>query len=138
MIMSLLINHGGISLKEARIDVPDEKDFAFAEALQNLGVSRNVSMLIMYLRGVKETTSREIEMATGLRQPEVSIAMRTMRQNEWVLETEVKHEGKGRPMKVYSLQTSIDDIIEFFEAQKRQESAQILQSISRLKDLIAA
>ncbi len=133
-----MINQGGIILKEARIVVPDERDFAFAEVLQSLGVNRNVSMLIMFLRGVKEATSREIEIATGLRQPEVSIAMRTMRENSWVLEKEIKHMGKGRPMKVYSLQTSIDDIIEFFETEKRQESAQTLQSISRLKDLIAA
>lgn len=133
-----MINQGGIILKEARIVVPDERDFAFAEVLQSLGVNRSVSMLIMFLRGVKEATSREIEIATGLRQPEVSIAMRTMRENSWVLEKEIKHMGKGRPMKVYSLQTSIDDIIEFFETEKRQESAQTLQSISRLKDLIAA
>lgn len=136
--MSLVINQGGITLKESKIVVPDEKDFAFAEILQSLGVNRNVSMLIMYLRGVNEATSREIEIATGLRQPEVSIAMRTMRENSWVLEREIKHDGKGRPMKVYSLQTSIDDIIESFEKEKRQESAQMLQNISRLRDLIAA
>lgn len=125
-------------MKEERIVVCDEKDFAFAEALQSLGVSRNVSMLIAYLQGVKEATSREIEMATGLRQPEVSIAMRTMRENGWTLEKEIKHEGKGRPMKVYLLQISVNDIIEFFEMQKREESAKILNNISRLKDLITA
>ena len=138
MIMLLVINHGGIILKDAIIVVPDENDFAFADVLRSLGVNRNVSMLITYMRGVKEATSREIEIATGLRQPEVSIAMRTLRGNNWILEKEIKHEGKGRPMKAYSLQIPIGEIIEFFEAQKRQESAQMLQNISKLKELITA
>jgi predicted transcriptional regulator len=47
----------------------------FVESLQSLGVNRNVARLITYLKDVEEGSSRDIEMATGLRQPDVSIAM---------------------------------------------------------------
>ena len=57
----------------------DEKDLEFVNGLQGLGVNRNVANLITYLKDVEEGSSRDIEIATGMRQPEVSIAMRTMR-----------------------------------------------------------
>jgi hypothetical protein len=41
--------------------------------LQDLCLNRNVASLITYLKNVKEVSSRDIEMATGLRQPEVSM-----------------------------------------------------------------
>jgi predicted transcriptional regulator len=86
---------------------------------------------------VDEASSREIEMGSDLRQPEVSIAMRTLRDNSWIEEKEIKREGKGRPMKVYSLRASIDEIIKHFEEEKMHESAQAMESIQRLKQLIS-
>ena len=57
----------------------DEKDWEFINGLQGLGINRNVAKLITYLKDVDEGSSRDIEIATDLRQPEVSIAMRTLR-----------------------------------------------------------
>jgi predicted transcriptional regulator len=74
-------------------------------------------------------------MATDLRQPEVSIAMRTLRQNSWVTECEVKGNGKGRPLKIYSLLTSIDEIIRYYEEEKGREASQAMEAIQRLKEL---
>lgn len=117
--------------------VLDDKDLEFAETLRSLGVQRNVAILITYLANVEEASSRDIEMGSNLRQPEVSIAMRTLRENDWVTEREVKRGGKGRPMKVYSLRTPIDEIIRHFEEEKQQESAQTMESIQKLKQLIS-
>ena len=125
-------------MRESTVKILDDKDMEFVETLRSLGVPRNVATLITFLANVDEASSREIEMGSDLRQPEVSIAMRTLRDNNWIEEKEIKREGKGRPMKAYSLQIPIGEIIEFFEAQKRQESAQMLQNISKLKELITA
>lgn len=115
----------------------DDKDLEFVEALRSLKVPRNVAALITYLANMNEATSREIEIGSNLRQPEVSIAMRTLRQNKWVEEHEVKVEGKGRPMKVYKLSTSIEEIIKHYEDVKNSESAQARESIQRLREMIA-
>ena len=122
-------------MRESTVKILDDKDMEFVETLRSLGVPRNVATLITFLANVDEASSREIEMGSDLRQPEVSIAMRSLRENNWIEEREIKREGKGRPMKVYSLRASIDEIIKFYEQQKLNESAQAMESIQRLKRL---
>jgi len=124
-------------MKESTVKILDDKDMEFVETLRSLSVPRNVATLITFLANVDEASSREIEMGSDLRQPEVSIAMRTLRDNNWIEEKEIKREGKGRPMKVYSLKASIDEIIKHFEEEKMHESAQAMESIQRLKQLIS-
>ena len=76
---------------------------------------------------------------TGLRQPEVSIAMRTLRRENWVDEKDVKSsEGKGRPHKVYTLITPLDEIIRSIEDAKRKKSAEAMESIRKLKELVSS
>ena len=115
----------------------DEKDLKFVEALRSINVPRNVATMITYLTNTDEVTSREIEMGTNLRQPEVSIGMRTLRENNWVEERDVKVGGKGRPMKVYKLGVPIGEIIKHYEDVKNSEATQNMKSIQRLKDIRA-
>ena len=110
----------------------------FVQGLQNLGVNRNVASLITYLKEVKEGSSKDIETATGMRQPEVSIAMSTLREMGWVAEHEIRSPGKGRPLKIYALRSTIDEIIGYYEAKKNREADQTMMAIQRLKELSAA
>ena len=116
----------------------DEKDLEFIDALRSLNVPRNVAGLITYLANTNEATSRQIETGTNLRQPEVSIAMRTLRQNNWIDERDFKAEGKGRPMKIYKLRVPIEKIIQHYEVEKNSEAAKTMQAIQRLKDIAAS
>ena len=129
---------GGIIIKQSTVKVLDDKDLEFVDALRSLNVPRNVATLITFLANANEATSREIEMGTSMRQPEVSIGMRALRQNYWINEREIKAEGKGRPMKVYKLNVSIEEIIRHYEEQKSKEAAQTMQAIQRLKEIVAA
>ena len=122
-------------MKQTSIKTLDDKDLEFIDALRNLKVPRNVAALITYLTNVNEATSREIEIGTNLRQPEVSIAMRTLRKNNWVEERDIKAEGKGRPMKVYKLGVPLEAIITFYEEETNRESAKAIESIQRLREL---
>jgi predicted transcriptional regulator len=135
MIMIFVKSVGGMIIRDVTINVADEKDLEFMQGLQNLGVNRNVARLLTYLKDMKERSSRDIEVATGLRQPEVSIAMQTLRKRGWLTEHEIKNKGKGRPLRIYALRATIDEIIEHFEADKAQESAQTTMAIQRLKEL---
>jgi predicted transcriptional regulator len=136
--IKILHKLGGIIIKQSSIKALDEKDFEFIEALHNLDMPKGVATLITILASVNEATSREIEMGAGLRQPEVSIAMRMLRENNWVNEREVKAKGKGRPMKIYKLGIPLDKIIEYYESKKKTESVQAMQAIQRLKEMIVA
>jgi predicted transcriptional regulator len=128
----------GIIIRQTTVRVLDEKDLEFIDALRSLEVPRNVAGLITYLANTNEATSREIEMGTNLRQPEVSIAMRTLRQNDWIDERDVKTVGKGRPMRVYKLRVPIQEIIQHYEVEKNNEAAETIQAIQRLKELSSA
>ena len=123
-------------MREAVVGAMDDDQLEMANILRRLGVQINVAKLIIYLATAGESTSKEIEMGAGLKQPEVSIAMRTLRRENWVNEREVKStEGKGRPHKVYALITPLDEIIRLIEEDKRKDSAQAIESVQKLRDL---
>ena len=107
----------------------------FASILMKIGLKRNVAKVLTYLTGVEEATSREIEMGSDLRQPEVSIAMREIRKLEWVSERDEKNPGKGRPYRIYKLNKSLPEIIGYLEGEKTKESDQIMKQIEKLKAL---
>ena len=122
----------------------DDDDHVFVDLLHSLGIQRNVAKVITYLAVTGEATSRDMELGAGLNQPEVSIAMRTLRGENWVNERDVKSsEGKGRPHKVYSLSTPVDEIIKIIEEERQKEIGEerqkeigeAMQSIQKLKDL---
>lgn len=100
-----------------------------------IGMKRNVAKVLTYLASVSEATSKEIEMGSDLRQPEVSIAMRELRKLDWIAERDEKNPGKGRPYRIYKLKKGLYDIIEYLEVSKREESEQIMSKIQRLKEL---
>ena len=120
-------------MKDYEVKVLDENDHIFIETLRNLGMSRNVATTMAYLMNVDEASSREIEISTGLRQPEVSLAMRLMRNQSWVSTHSEKKPGKGRPMKIYSLTASVDEIISYYEGKIYKESQATISAIKKLK-----
>jgi predicted transcriptional regulator len=123
-------------MMESTLEVLDDKDREFADILRSLGVQRNTAILITYLASAGEATSREIELGAGLRQPEVSIAMRDLRDKNWISEREVKTGGKGRPSLVYTLTAPIDEIIKHIEDEKLREHADVVENIRKLKGLV--
>ena len=109
----------------------------FASILIQMGLKRNVAKVLTYLAAVTEATSREIEIGSDLRQPEVSIAMREIRRLDWVMERDEKNPGKGRPYRIYRLNKSLSEIVETLEEQKSKESERIMKQIEMLKSLKA-
>ncbi|NLH21703.1 MAG: ArsR family transcriptional regulator [Methanothrix sp.] len=109
----------------------------FASILIQIGLKRNVAKVLTYLAAVTEATSREIEIGSDLRQPEVSIAMREIRRLDWVMERDEKNPGKGRPYRIYRLNKSLSEIVETLEEQKSKESERIMKQIEKLKSLKA-
>ena len=123
-------------MKESTLKVLDNEDREFAEILRSLGMNRKTAILITYLASVGESTSREIELGAGLRQPEASIAMRDLRDKNWVSEREVRTGCKGRPSLVYTLTKPINVIIKHIEDGKLREHAEFMENIRKLKDLV--
>ena len=120
-------------MKDSEVKMLDETDHVFIEMLRDLGMSRNAATTMAYLMNVNEASSREIEISTGLRQPEISLAMRLMCDKSWVSMRSEKKPGKGRPMKIYSLASPVDEIISYYEDQIYKESQATISAIKKLK-----
>jgi predicted transcriptional regulator len=114
----------------------DDKDEEIAELLISLGMSRLVARTLTYIQKVDTTPSIDIERGTGLRQPEVSVAMKELDPYDWISETEEKKPGKGRPSKIYSLKVGFKDIISHLENQQERRYNDSIASIERLKELV--
>ncbi len=120
-------------MKDFGVKILDEDDHIFIDTLRNLGMSRNVATTMAYFMNVDEASSREIEISTGLRQPEVSLAMRLMHIQSWISVRSEKKPGKGRPVKIYSLAAPVDEIISYYEEKIYKESQATISAIKKLK-----
>lgn len=111
-----------------------EVEYEMVELLRRLNINRPVALTLACLSKGEEISSQCIEMVSGLRQPEVSIAMRYLRENDWIdMREEKKNQGKGRPVKLYKLTVQMETIINSIEEDIMAESKTVLQNIERLK-----
>ncbi len=120
-------------MKSLTIRQLDEKDEEIADALISLGMSRNVARILSYLQSSKEVKSVDLEREAGLRQPEVSLAVRELKGRGWISEREEKKPGKGRPYKVYSLKVGFDEIVDELERQQRKAVDEMRSRIEQLR-----
>jgi predicted transcriptional regulator len=113
-----------------------EVEYEMVDLLRRLNINRPVALTLACLSKGEEISSQSIEMVSGLRQPEVSIAMRHLRENDWVeMREEKKNQGKGRPIKLYRLTVPMEKIISRIEENVLAESKIVLQNIERLKNI---
>ena len=138
MIMIFVRSVGGSIIKDVNIKVADKEDLLFMLGLESLGMKRTMACVITFLKDLEERSSRDIEVATGLSQPTVNIVMETLKERNWLTEHEIKSEGKGRPLKIYALRAIIDEIINYYEAEKSRELARFSEAIQKLKELSSA
>lgn len=114
------------------------KGHEIIELLQGLDVPRTEAICIACLVCGEELTSQNIEQASGLRQPEVSIAMRPLRERKWIEErNEKKNSDKGRPVKYYKLVVPFEQIVETFENNILRKNKEIAKALEQLKELSA-
>ncbi|MDD2613897.1 MAG: transcriptional regulator [Methanosarcina sp.] len=113
-----------------------EKEYSIIDMLQSLGLPRTEATAIVCLKDCNELRSLHIELLSGLRQPEVSVAMRPLRDRGWVDErSEKKNKGKGRPVKYYQLTVPFKEIIEVLEEKYLEDNNEKMVALKRLREL---
>lgn len=118
--------------REARMS---KRDDLLSELMTKAGMPKNISKALIFIARRNETTSVEIEKATGLRQPEVSIAMQELRRRRWVEKRDIKKIGKGRPVHSYKLSVPFPEIVDFICRQETDRIKQTEENLKRLKQL---
>ncbi len=113
-----------------------EKEYTVIDMLQTLGLPRTEATAIVCLKDCSELRSLHIEIVSGLRQPEVSVAMRPLKEKGWVDErSEKKSKGKGRPVKYYQLILPFPQIVETLEDEFLKDNMDKMTALRRLREL---
>ena len=116
--------------------VLDEKDEKAVEIFKELGMPKNLAKTLLYINQVDEFRSADVEQAADMRQPEVCIAIKELRRRGWVTKRDLKKEGKGRPIHIYTSTQKLSEILTDFEQKKLEEVETIKNDITELKNLI--
>ncbi|MCD6461621.1 MAG: ArsR family transcriptional regulator [Thermoplasmata archaeon] len=112
-----------------------KKEEEIAGLLADAGLRKYEAKTLAVLLSGREVTSKDIEKATGLRQPEVSLAIKGLSPRGWIRTSYRKNPGKGRPTHVYSLGKKKEEILEEVLSWERKRIAEIEKSMERLREL---
>ena len=113
-----------------------EEDYSVIDLLQGLDLSRTEATAIVCLKDYKELKSQHIGLISGLRQPEISIAMRPLKERGWVDERSKKENtGKGRPVNYYQLTVPFLQIIKTLEEEFLKSNYEQVIALRRLREL---
>jgi predicted transcriptional regulator len=123
-------------VKSQSVTYFSEQEEQFCSLLTMLGIRRNVARALVFLANVPETTSRDIERSTDLRQPEVSLAMQHLVKRAWVSARVFKPDNRGRPTKIYALALPMENILSAIEEEKRNEANRTIQLTQELRDYV--
>jgi predicted transcriptional regulator len=123
-------------MKHKNIYALDKEDEKAVQLFVKLGMPKNLAKTLLYVSQFDECKSADVEQATDMRQPEVSIAMQELRRRGWVKKRELKKEGKGRPVHIYKTTTDLSEILKAFEQKKLKEVESVENDISALKNII--
>jgi predicted transcriptional regulator len=113
----------------------NNKDREIMDLMISLGLSKNDSKVTMFLTKSGEAQSKIIEDAVDLRQSEVSIVIKRLKNKGWIQSKSIKKPGKGRPTQLYKLRFSLKRIIKEIETNKLREIEGIKKEIIQLKRL---
>ena len=113
-----------------------EQDEKIVQLLAEAGLNKNIAKVIVFLSKVGEAVSRDIERAANLRQPEVSLAMKELKEWGWVKEKELKKKGKGRPLKSYKLTMDLKEIAKQLIEKRREEIKKMEKDLEELERLV--
>jgi len=113
-----------------------QQDEKIVYIFTELGMPKNLAKTLTYISQVDECRSAEVEQGANLRQPEVSVAMQELKKKGWIDKRDLKKEGKGRPIYIYKLTSSLDHVIGSFEKEKLQEIEVVKRDIAELKVLL--
>ncbi len=102
--------------------------------LINTGVNKHVAKVLAFVAVNEGTKSIDIQMATELKQPEVSIAVRKLEDMGWVHKDSIKLGKSGRPFYEYSLNKGLDEIIAEIETRERAKVKVIEDNLKDIKD----
>jgi predicted transcriptional regulator len=111
------------------------KELEIIRLMMSLGMPKNNSKVIVYLSKVGESTSLNIEDSIELKQSEVSIILKSLRDKGWLTSKSIKKPSKGRPTQYHRLRYPLKRVVKDIEGEKNAEMDELKRKITRLRTL---
>jgi len=124
-------------MKQSKSYSLNSRDEKIVKIFTGLGMPRNLAKTLMYISQTEECRSAEIEHGANLRQPEVNVAMHKLQLKGWIKKRNLKKKGKGRPVHLYKLTSTINEIVSNYEKEKMKEIKHVQDDLEQLKALIS-
>jgi predicted transcriptional regulator len=124
------------NMKQKNVYMFDKDDDKAVQLFVKLGMPKNLAKTLLYISQFDECKCADIEQATDMRQPEVSIAMQELYKKGWVQKRDLKKKGKGRPVHIYKPTVHLSEILKSFEQEKFKEVERVKSDISLLRNII--
>ena len=106
------------------------------DSLSAAGMPKGIARTLAFLTTKKDwATSKDIEHATRLRQPEVSIAVRNLVDRGWVERDSLKRESKGRPICIYRMAVNLAEVYKAIEATEKDKIADVEANLKVIRQL---
>lgn len=122
---------------EKKVQYFTDKEEAFVHLLIEIGISRTVAKVLVYLANIPDVTSRDIERGADLRQPEVSMAIQYLKEKGWIESRLKKTDSIGRPQNIISLSKPISTIIECIQSEKEEEIKKKMTLAKKIRNYLA-
>ena len=106
------------------------------EVLATTGMPKGTARTLAYLSTKEDwATSKDIEKATRLRQPEVSIAVRGLLDRGWLERDSLKRESKGRPINIYRMNVDLSEVYSTIETDEMHKVDEVRANLDQIKEL---
>jgi len=119
-------------MKEIEMFQLDKNEERLVELLQRFGYFHIDAKILTYMLRKGKAASKQIEHDMGLRQPEVSVGMKKLREQKLIGKTEIHTAGKGRPNHEYHLKMKPDAIRAYII---KHADGQIAEKVSWLEEM---
>jgi len=123
-------------MRQESVQYFTKKEKEFTNLLIDVGTKKNVAKVLVFLASTKEATSRAIERGADLRQPEISMAIKYLKEQGWIKSRDIPSDNKGRPTKVYELAKPITAILNCIIKEKKTEADNQLVLVKKLRDYL--
>ena len=99
---------------DTHFGLKNQQAMELADALIELDIPTNIVRVMLCLHICGSTTSKILQTRCGLRQPEISTAIKTLKEHSLVEVQSTGASGRGRPSHIYKLSESIQACVEYF------------------------
>jgi len=99
---------------------------------REFGISKHELKCLKHLAHNNFAFSRDIELQYNMRQPEVSIALKKLREKGWVKYIVSEEKRRGRPKYIFFLAKSTDDILKEIESTMKQKLEKLKQELNSI------